>query len=76
MSQNALESVLVRAMSDQAFAGLDLTPEETALLKAMSPADFNTLAQATPEERKSFASFHPVPGIAINHNESMLPIPD
>ena len=77
MSQQTVESILTRAMSDTAFAdslfanpeqaltGFDLTAEEVTNLKAMSRADFEQYAKATPEERKSF-------GTGTNHNETML----
>ncbi len=66
MSTKELESVLTRAMSDatfanllfadpdQALAGCDLTPEETAALKAMNRAEFAKATESSPEERKSF----------------------
>ena len=77
MSQQTVESILTRAMSDAAFAdslfanpekalsGFDLTAEEIANLKAMSRAEFEKYSKATPEERKSF-------GIGFNHNETAL----
>ncbi|MCK6568857.1 MAG: hypothetical protein DCC59_10670 [Chloroflexi bacterium] len=77
MSQQTVESILTRAMSDAVFAdslfanpekaltGFDLTAEEVASLKGMSRAEFDKAAKGTPEERKSF-------GTGTNHNETML----
>lgn len=65
MSQQTIETILTRAMSDAAFAdalfanpdvtlaGFDLTAEEIASLKGMSRADLASL-MTQPEERKSF----------------------
>ena len=66
MSTQALQSVLSRAMVDPAFAdllfsdtdpalkGYDLTADEVARLKSMGRAQFDQLAKALPEDRKSF----------------------
>lgn len=66
MSAQALQSVLSRAMvdttfadllfsdTDHAVAGYELTAEEIARLKTMSRAEFDQLAKALPEDRKSF----------------------
>ena len=76
MSQQTVESILTRAMSDAAFAdslfanpekaltGFDLTAEEVAKFNSMSRADFEQFKNASPEERKSFGYG--------NHNETML----
>lgn len=87
MSQQTVESILTRAMSDAAFAeslfanpekaltGFDLTAEEVANLKGMSRAEF---FNATPEERKSMLKAcqvrDPETGTCVdpNHNETML----
>jgi hypothetical protein len=65
MSAESVNTILTRAMSDQAFAdslfanmdqvlrGFDLTPEEFSKFKGMSRADFGKYAAASPEERKS-----------------------
>ncbi len=67
MSANSIETVLGRAISepefadlllsdpDNALAGYDLTAEEFESLRSMTRVDFETLAQASPEERKSFS---------------------
>ena len=77
MSQQTVESILTKAMSDSAFAnalfadlesavtGYDLTAEEVANLKSMSRAEFEKFAAASPEDRKSF-------GLFGNHNETAL----
>ena len=77
MSATSVETILSRAMSDakfadslfanpeQSLAGYDLTLEETTSLKAMTRADIDAFARASPEERKSM-------GIQNNHNESAL----
>jgi hypothetical protein len=66
MSTKGIEEVLSRAMSDSAFAdlllanpnqalvGFDLTATESAKFRAMSRADIDKWAKASPEERKSF----------------------
>jgi hypothetical protein len=66
MTTKGIESVLIRAMSDEAFAdllfsnteaalsGFDLTEDEISKLKSVSRAEFDQLASASPEERKSF----------------------
>ena len=76
MSQQTVESILTKAMSDSAFAnalfadldkalaGYDLTAEEMSSLKSMSRADFEKAANGSPEERKSF--------LMSNHNETAL----
>ena len=81
MSIQAVESVLSRAMTDQAFAsllftnadqvltGFDLTEEEAASLKAITHADFNALTKLEPEERKSMGDKW---GLTGNHNETAL----
>jgi hypothetical protein len=89
MSTQSVETILSRAMSDTAFAAslfsnperalvaYDLSAEETASLKAMTRADFETLATGSPEERRSF-SLHCAGGTHIpevssgNHNETAL----
>jgi hypothetical protein len=65
VSADTVNTILTRAMSDQAFAdslfanmdhvlrGFDLTPEEFSKFKGMSRADFGKYAAASPEERKS-----------------------
>lgn len=67
MSADRIETVLGRAISepefadlllsdpDNALAGYDLTAEELESLRSMTRVDFETLAQASPEERKSFS---------------------
>ena len=79
MSSQGIERVLVRATSDKAFvkalfadaektlAGFDLTAEEVKTFKEMSMSELNTLAEASPEERKSF-------WVILNHNEKTLRI--
>lgn len=76
MSQQTIESVLTRAMSDAAFAellfanpdsalaGFDLTAEEVASFKGLAREDLSKMAQASLEDRKSFGW--------QNHNETML----
>ena len=66
MSAQTLETILSRAMSvdafagqffvdtDQAIIGYDLTPDEVARLKSMGRAQFDQLAKALPEDRKSY----------------------
>ena len=75
MSDQSVESILTKAMSDPAFAdllfsdlekavtGYDLTAEEIGNLKNMSRAEFDKAANGSAEERKSF-------GFRINHNET------
>jgi len=69
MSAQSVETVLSRAMSDNAFAdqlfanpeqalaGFELTNEEATTFKRMARADFDNLLQGSPEERKSFSLF-------------------
>jgi hypothetical protein len=76
MSEQIVEAILSRAMSDtkfadslfahpeQALAGYHLTTEETTALKGITQADVDAFAKASPEERKSFAT--------VNHNETVL----
>ena len=77
MSDQSVESILTKAMSDPAFAdllfsnlekavtGYDLTAEEIGNLKNMSRAEFDKAANGSTEERKSF-------GLRYNHNELIL----
>ena len=79
MSVQAVETILSRAMSDaefgaslfenpdQALAGYDLTADETKSMKSMPRAEFDLLAAASPEVRKSMA-------LTLNHNESWLTV--
>jgi len=79
MSTKGIEAVLIRATSDKAFVkalfadaektleGFDLTSEEITTFKEMSMSELNTLAEASPEERKSF-------WVILNHNEKTLQI--
>ena len=79
MSPKGIESVLSRAMSEPEFAnqlfsdaqkalvGFDLTTDEVTQLKSMSRAEFDKFANASPEDRKSFA-------YGINHNETIRSI--
>lgn len=76
MSATSVETILTRAMSDNAFAnrlftnpemamaGFDLTAEEAANLKGMNRAEFDRFAKSSPEERKSFGW--------MNHNQTAL----
>ena len=78
MSTKGIEEVLSRAMSDAAFAeslfadvekaltGFDLTTEEADSFKALSREDLSKMAQASPEERRSFGW--------SNHNETFLKV--
>jgi hypothetical protein len=74
MSAKSVETILSRAMSDgtfadqlftnpdQALAGFELTTEEATTFKGMARADFDTLLQASPEDRRSF-SLHCAAGV-------------
>ena len=76
MSSTSVETILTRAMSDNAFAnrlfsnpekamaGFDLTAEEIANLKGITRAEFDKFAMSSPEERKSFGYG--------NHNQTIL----
>jgi len=77
MSAESVETIISRAMSepsfadllfsepDQAIAGYDLTAEEVANLRALPRADFDVLAGAGPDERRSFGS-------ALNISETSM----
>ena len=84
MSQQTIESILTRAMSDATFAealfanpdsaltGFDLTAEEVASLRSMSRAEFEN---ASPEQRLSMIKVCTrTDGTCTesNHNETML----
>ena len=77
MSQQTVESVLTRAMSDASFAEAvfadaekalaeyTLSAEELAKFKALTRAQFDGMSA---EDRKSFV----IPGPILQHNESIL----
>jgi len=78
MSIKGVEEVLSRAMSDATFAeslfadaekalvGFDLTAEEADSFKTLFREDLSKMAQASPEERKSFGW--------SNHNQTALKV--
>lgn len=82
MSQQTIESILTRAMSDASFAetlfaepdsalaGFDLTAEEIAKFKGLTRTQFQSMSI---EDRKSFGIIvHERTGGGENHNETML----
>ena len=87
MSAEIVETVLAKAMSDEAFAealftnadqalaGYDLTQEELETLKNMSREDFMKSAMATPEERKSMLMAPPPGGITPRPTDPTMPPP-
>lgn len=83
---STIESILTRAMNDNAFAeqlfdaanealaGYNLSAEELAELRSMSRADFVTFAGASPEERKTFCLGCTWGPPVLNHNQTTLKV--
>ena len=84
MPTKDIEAVLLRAMSDRAFAdalfedaekalaGYDLTTKEVAKFKGLFSIDRNSMSSATVERRKLFSNSRTNNQASTNHNKVAL----